>query len=302
MNVKRFYRKEFPDVDDIVIMKINREDEYGYYGDLLEYENIEGFVALSELIKGKYMKKKHPFKKGDLYPFTVIRINYDKNTVDVSKKRTETDDGEDIMIQYRICGNINKLINEFYTMYMKYYKSKYLDEKLYNINDIMDVTIWKLYDDYDEYDYQDIYNKILGNPIILLPDSLFEENFIEKAIENINNRITKKDMIMEMNITLVVFEDDAIEKIKDIFNIDGMDLNDDYKIQITLKSTPVYKIKIEGQEKEIGYAVLAKLKEHFKNRSNKYKCVINFEEPKVITDTVYEIKFISDYDLEKIDL
>ena len=301
MNIRRFYRKELPDVDDVVIMKISREDEYGYYGNLLEYENVEGFVALSEIIKGRYMKKKHPFKLGDLHPFTVIKINSDKNTVDVSRKRTEDDDAEDTLIQYRICGNINKLVNEFYTMYLSYYQTNYIDDELYDINDIMDKTIWNIYND-DELNYQEIYNKILGNPLILLPDSIFHKSFIEKAIENVNSRIIKKNMIIEMEINLIVVEDDAINKIKDIFDIEHIQIPEDYKVQITLQTTPIYKIKIEGQNKDYIDNIFNDLKKSIIEKTKKYNCLMSLKEPKIVSDTIYEIKFISDNDLKKIKL
>ena len=41
--MKRFYKNELPNVDDMVVVKITREDDHGYYGSLIEYDNIEGY-------------------------------------------------------------------------------------------------------------------------------------------------------------------------------------------------------------------------------------------------------------------
>ena len=40
----RFYEQKFPEVDDVVVVKVRSIAEMGAYVDLLEYDGIEGMV------------------------------------------------------------------------------------------------------------------------------------------------------------------------------------------------------------------------------------------------------------------
>jgi len=293
MNIKQFYKKDFPEVDDIVMVKINQEDEFGYHGNLVEYENITGFIALSELIKGKYLNKKHILRLGDVLPVSVIRLNKDKNIVDLSKKRVTPTEISTKVHQYKICTNINKLVNECYTMYLKYCDIN-SSNILYSINDIMASTIWRLYDTCDNYDIT--YNQVLDNPLLLLPSGLFDEEFISNTYNNINQRIIRKKMIIELEFKLIIIENDALEKIKNIVIV-NKDFDDQYKIKIYIQSSPLYKIKVEGYSKTKSLEILDVIKNNILENSKKYTCAIEFGTPNIICETVYEVKFLSDFDL-----
>ncbi|MEQ2158015.1 Eukaryotic translation initiation factor 2 subunit 1 [Goodea atripinnis] len=45
----RFYQHRFPEVDDVVMVNVRSIAEMGAYVSLLEYNNIEGMILLSEL-------------------------------------------------------------------------------------------------------------------------------------------------------------------------------------------------------------------------------------------------------------
>ena len=45
----RFYENKFPEVDDVVMVNVQQIAEMGAYVKLLEYDNIEGMILLSEL-------------------------------------------------------------------------------------------------------------------------------------------------------------------------------------------------------------------------------------------------------------
>ena len=45
----RFYEAQFPEVEDLVMVNVRHIAEMGAYVTLLEYNNIEGMILLSEL-------------------------------------------------------------------------------------------------------------------------------------------------------------------------------------------------------------------------------------------------------------
>ncbi|KAI7951960.1 hypothetical protein MJO28_007644 [Puccinia striiformis f. sp. tritici] len=45
----RYHRPRFPEPDDLVMVQVKQIQEMGAYVKLLEYDNIEGMILLSEL-------------------------------------------------------------------------------------------------------------------------------------------------------------------------------------------------------------------------------------------------------------
>lgn len=293
MNIKRFYKNELPNINDTVMVKISKEDEYGYYGSLLEYNNLEGFLSLSEIVKGKYIKK-HLLKENQILPLVVIKVNNNKQ-IDLSKKRSEKETEKYVLLKYKFCNNINKFMNECYVMYLKYCDISSSDI-IYSINDIMNETIWKLYE--ENLDYAIILRNILEDPKLVLRETIFPDDFINRMMDNLNNRITKKNLVLEMNLTVLMFEENAILKIKEILDQDLV--SKECKVNVLIMSPPLYKIRIEESDKNNAFEKMEKIKNDIKIKSQKYSCDLNFEEIKLMSDSSYEIKFLGDFDLEKI--
>ena len=98
----RFYRQTYPEVDDIVMVKITEHNpEFGYYGDLLEYPNLKGFLSLSELHSGKYIVKKNQLRVGETIPLSTLSVDKTTNTIDLSKKKIRNENIDEIIAKYR---------------------------------------------------------------------------------------------------------------------------------------------------------------------------------------------------------
>lgn len=278
----RYYQNVFPAIDDIVIVKIKDEDEYGYYGDLLEY-CMEGFLSYSEITKKKKLFQKHPLKLGDILPLCVVRIEQNKEIIDLSKRRVKEDEIITSMEKYKHCTNINKIINELYNMYRIHYDNTLL------IEDLMSHTIWKLYD--DSLPYDKLYNNILENPKILLTD-IFDEDFITKAHINFTNRITKHNMMMETDIYLNVMEEDAINKIKTIL-ITNIEVPDPYILHTLILAPPHYKLKLEGPCSVFGMELMNTIIKTIQDNMNGIDGQIKITGTKLVNDVRWEIKYLN---------
>lgn len=298
-SINRFYKNEFPTNDDLVIVRVINENDYGYNVTLLEYNNIEGLLASSELVKKKYVKK-HLLKIGDVLPLIVLKVDENKSTVDLSKKRVTDNDKIKMMSKYKTCININRLLNECYIMHLKYCNEN-SNASVHSIENFMDSTIWKFYDDTDNK-YDLVYKNILENPKIILPEELFENEFVVKANNNIARRITKKNTIIENELSLMILEEGATSKIKEIFDTKNEISNDNYKIDIVMVSPPNYKIRIEGNCNNEANKILGILKQKIIDKTNQYSSIIKFGELKTISELAYEIKFLGDVDLDRIEL
>lgn len=306
MNIKRFYKKTFPDADDIVMAKIINENEYGYNCLLLEYDNLEGFLSSSELVKGKYVKK-HLLKEGETLSLVVLKTDENKKIVELSKKRVKDNDKETMTIKYKTCSNINRLVNECYVMYLKYCDISKSDI-IHTIEELMNDTVWKFYEEEegedasnDKLNYDTIYKNILANPSLLFPHELFEDDFVDKAKHNIQKRIIKNNMTTETDLSLLLMEENAVSKLKSILDTSAINY-DGYKINVTIISPPHYKIRIEGQCPIKGSEILNEIKNSMVQKASQFQSTLQFEKTKMVSESSYEIKFLADFDLERLEL
>ena len=54
----RMYEREFPEIDEVVMVQVSAIAEMGAYVRLLEYNNIEGMILLSELSRRRIRSKR----------------------------------------------------------------------------------------------------------------------------------------------------------------------------------------------------------------------------------------------------
>lgn len=90
----RFYEKDFPEVDDIVVVQVKRIVDMGAYVSLLEYNGREGMLLLSELSKRRIRSVAKLLRVGRTEICMVLRADHDKGYVDLSKRRVDAEDAK----------------------------------------------------------------------------------------------------------------------------------------------------------------------------------------------------------------
>jgi translation initiation factor 2 alpha subunit (eIF-2alpha) len=81
-----YYKDEFPNVDDIVMCQIMKNDNTGVHVILIEYNDRPGFIPLEEVSSRRVRNIHKILKDGDLYPLHVISIDTQKGYIDLSNK------------------------------------------------------------------------------------------------------------------------------------------------------------------------------------------------------------------------
>ena len=74
----RFYKNKFPEVEDVVMVNVRSIAEMGAYGRLLEYNDIEGMILLSELSRRRIRSINKLIRVGRSECVVVIRVDKDK--------------------------------------------------------------------------------------------------------------------------------------------------------------------------------------------------------------------------------
>jgi len=74
----RFYAERYPEIDDVVMVNVRSIEEMGAYVHLLEYNNIEGMILLSELSRRRIRSINKLIRIGKTEPVVVIRVDKEK--------------------------------------------------------------------------------------------------------------------------------------------------------------------------------------------------------------------------------
>ena len=74
----RFYQQKYPEVDDVVMVNVRSIADMGAYVSLLEYNDIEGMILLSELSRRRIRSINKLIRVGRNECVVVIRVDKEK--------------------------------------------------------------------------------------------------------------------------------------------------------------------------------------------------------------------------------
>jgi len=236
----RMYENQFPDAEDLVIVQVQRVAEMGAYVYLLEYNNIEGMIQLSELSRRRIRSINKLIRVGKTEIVVVLRVDKEKGYIDLSKRRVS---GEDITK----CEE-------------KYNKSKAVHSIMRHVSETCKVPIMTLYEQFG----WDLYKKF-GHAydafklIVQEPDKVlapYAEHMTEQVKEalltNINRRLTPMPVRLRADIEVTCFGYEGIHAIKSAL-LKGQEVGgEDMPIKIKLVAPPLYVMMTTALDKEMG--------------------------------------------------
>ncbi len=79
--------KEFPEEGELVVATVTNVRDYGAFVKLEEYPGKEGFIHVSEVTTGWVKYIRDHIREGQKIVGKVMRVNKDRNQVDISIKR-----------------------------------------------------------------------------------------------------------------------------------------------------------------------------------------------------------------------
>jgi translation initiation factor 2 alpha subunit (eIF-2alpha) len=297
----RYYKNEFPGVDNIIMIKIIKLIDYGYKVILLEYNNMEGFLALTEISRRRQRKKKL-VKIGDILPVFVLRVSTVNRIIDVSKKGVTQDDIKLMNNNYKIWQKINRLGKEICYLYKKFHNNKL------KMEEIMDKTVWTYYENNQDIEAYDFYKTIICDPKSLMNSEYFSEEFKMFVVKHFKDRTIRQDIILEQELNIFVISEEGINGIKDILDINPIYLSNNnnennIKFYITMVSPPKYKIVLHGSDIEIGKMFFSRIISDIIDKSKKYNSQVTpCSEIKIAKLSDIDIKLLSNNEINKLIL
>jgi len=274
----RFYEQKYPEIDEVVMVNVRSIADMGAYVHLLEYNNIEGMILLSELSRRRIRSINKLIRVGRTEPVVVIRVDKDKGYIDLSKRRVSKEDIERCTEKYSKAKAVNSIVR-----HVAQILGYTTDEQL---EDLYQKTAWhfekKTKLQGSAYDY---FKQSVTEPSLLAECGL-DEKTQAILVENIHRKLTQNNVKIRADFECSCFTYEGIDAVKDALRAGMAVGTEEIPIKINLIAPPVYVMTCSTPEKAEGLALLTEgcrvVEEKIKTAGGNFAIQMA---PKVVTAT-----------------
>ncbi|KAL1501537.1 hypothetical protein ABEB36_006840 [Hypothenemus hampei] len=275
----RFYKEKYPEVEDVVMVNVRAIAEMGAYVHLLEYNNIEGMILLSELSRRRIRSINKLIRVGKTEPVVVIRVDKEKGYIDLSKRRVSAEDVEKCTERFAKAKAVNSILRHVAEL-LKYDSNDQL-EALY------EKTAWYFEDKYkkNKASAYDFFKQAVTDPSILAECDL-DDTTKEVLLNNIKRKLTSQAVKIRADIECACYGYEGIDAVKTALKA-GLALStEELPIKINLIAPPLYVMTTSTPEKQDGLRILNEAIEVIRKTIGDLGGVFNVQmAPKVVTAT-----------------
>jgi len=274
----RFYEQKFPEIEDVVMVNVRSIADMGAYVHLLEYNNIEGMILLSELSRRRIRSINKLIRVGRTEPVVVIRVDKDKGYIDLSKRRVSPEDIERCTEVFSKGKAVNSILRHV-AQIMEFKTNEQLE-------DLYKQTAWhfeaKTKKKGSSYDW---FKQAVQDPT-LLDECNLDEQIKKVLLEQINIKLTQQAVKIRADIEVSCYTYDGIDAVKDALRAGIACSTEVVPIRINLIAPPLYVMTASTTEKAEGLKIVGEACEAVEKRISGVGGSFNFQmKPKVVTAT-----------------
>ncbi|KAL9038692.1 MAG: hypothetical protein Q9180_002979 [Flavoplaca navasiana] len=267
----RFYEEKYPDIDSFVMVNVPQIAEMGAYVKLLEYDNIDGMILLSELSRRRIRSIQKLIRVGRNEVVVVLRVDKEKGYIDLSKRRVSPED----IIKCEERFNKGKMVASI---------MRHVAEKTRTPMETLYADIgWPL-------------NKKYGHAVdafklsITNPEVWNEVSFPSEVVKNelqtyIAKRLTPQPTKVRADVEVTCFGYEGIDAIKNALRCAEAKNTPDTQVKVKLVSPPLYVLTSQCLEKSTGIKTLEEaikeIEAHIRGNGGEYKTAMA---PKAVTE------------------
>ncbi|OAX83575.1 hypothetical protein ACJ72_02067 [Emergomyces africanus] len=267
----RFYEEKYPEIDSFVMVNVKQIAEMGAYVKLLEYDNIDGMILLSELSRRRIRSIQKLIRVGRNEVVVVLRVDKEKGYIDLSKRRVSPED----VIKCEERYNKGKLVHSIMRHVAE--KTKTPMETLYS------QIGWPLNKKFGHS--IDAFKLSITNPSVW-DDVTFPSQVVKDELQNyISKKLTPHPTKVRADVEVTCFGYDGIDAVKDALRTAESNNTQDAQVKVKLVSPPLYVLTSHCLDKNHGIAVLEEAIKSIdaKIRASGGGCVVKMA-PKAVTE------------------
>ncbi|KAF8423099.1 translation initiation factor 2, alpha subunit [Tirmania nivea] len=267
----RYYEEKYPEVDSYVMVNVKQIAEMGAYVKLLEYDNIDGMILLSELSRRRIRSIQKLIRVGRNEVVVVLRVDKEKGYIDLSKRRVSPED----VIKCEERFNKSKMVHSILRHVAD--KTKTPIEELYQ------KIGWPLMKKYghtvDAFKYS-ITNHDVWDGIEFPSDAVKAE-----LTSYIGKRLTPQPTKVRADIEVTCFAYEGVDAVKNALRAAEALNTPETPVKVKLVSPPLYVLTSQCLEKTQGIAILEQAIQAIKDNITKNggNCDVRMA-PKAVTE------------------
>ncbi|KAK9855075.1 Nucleic acid-binding [Penicillium brevicompactum] len=261
----RFYEEKYPEVDSFVMVNVKQIAEMGAYVKLLEYDNIDGMILLSELSRRRIRSIQKLIRIGRNEVVIVLRY------IDLSKRRVSPED----VIKCEERYNKSKAVHSI---------MRHVAEATQTPLETLYETIgWPLNQKYGHA--HDAFKISITNPSVW-DEITFTSDAVKSEIQQyIGSKLTPHPTKVRADIEVTCFGYDGIDAVKDALRTAEEQNTADNQIKVKLVAPPLYVLASQCLDKTAGVKGLEEAIERITERIQKNggNCTVKMA-PKAVTE------------------
>jgi len=262
------YENEYPEPDDLVMVRVNTVNEIGAWVSLLEYNNKEGIILLSELSRRRMRSVAKHIRVGKQEVLQVLRVDKEKGYIDLSKKNLQEEDVTECTQRYMKSKAVHSI--------MSHVVAQQTEEPYISLEDYYKQLGWPLFKKY-EHAYDAFKKAATGEDIfegIEVKDSLKQ-----LLIKTIQHRMGSQPVKIQADIQVTCFSYEGIDAIKPALRAGLACGTEEYPVKIQLVCSPEYILITTAVDHERGIEIIKKSVEAIQVEIKKHggDCVVKTE-------------------------
>jgi len=222
--------QELPETGEIVLATITKLTDHGAYVTLDEYDNMQGFLHVSEIAPGWVRSVNKFVREGEKKVLLVKKVNPGRSEIDLSLKQVSKEQQKKKLLEVK-----------------RVEKGKTLLDAVKTTADLSDREIEKIEDlIFSKYDFvYDAFLNVATNGVEIL-DELKLPKKISSAIQEVSSKIKPPSVEIRGICELTCGKSDGVEVIKNAI-LDSIG-DEKSRISATYIGAPKYRLSITGPD------------------------------------------------------
>jgi len=270
---------DYPIVDEIVMVQPIKITNDGVYVHLLEYNNIEGLITLSNLSRSRFRSVNKVAPLNRKFPAAVLTVDQQIGFISLSKKNVSKAEITTCESNYVTSKFIADLINVFILKLESEHNIKITSKMAYN------TFIWPISNDPHQI------LKSLKSIGIDLNNNTTNPVWIECLTNILRSKFKEQEYLLEAVISITCYETAGIDVIKNIL-IQGQSLAAaDYPFKINFIKSPYYSITLKTPNQEPGIKIINKTIDLIQSEADKNQANLKvIKKPEIVIDKEFEVQ------------
>ena len=259
------------------MVNVRRIAEMGAYVNLLEYNNIEGMILLSELSRRRIRSINKLIRIGRNEYVVVIRVDRDKGYIDLSKRRVSPEDivrCEEKFVKGKVVNSILRHVADL----LGYDTDEQFEE-------LCEKTAWHFDEKFKRQAASyDVFKVAVNDPTVLDECGL-DEKTKETLLVHIKRRLMSQAVKVRADIEVGCCVYEGIDAVKNALRAGIACSTEEMQVKINLIAPPLYVVTTNTLDKDKGLEKLNEALQAIEKSIKAARGIFNIQHaPKVVTD------------------